>query len=57
MSALAEMNVQGVSTRKVKAVTETLCGHEFSANTISEAEHLSAPRRPPSFNAAGGAPA
>jgi putative transposase len=37
VSALAEMYVQGVSTRKVKAVTETLCGHEFSATTISEA--------------------
>jgi putative transposase len=30
------MYVQGVSTRKVKAVTETLCGHEFSASSISE---------------------
>jgi transposase-like protein len=29
------MYVQGVSTRKVKAVTEELCGHEFSASTIS----------------------
>jgi transposase-like protein len=37
VSTLAEMYVQGVSTRKVKAVTETLCGHEFSATTISEA--------------------
>ena len=27
VSALAEMYVQGVSTRKVKAVTEELCGH------------------------------
>ena len=27
MGALAEMYVQGVSTRKVKAVTEELCGH------------------------------
>jgi putative transposase len=35
VSALAEMYVQGVSTRKVKAVTEELCGHEFSASTIS----------------------
>ena len=26
---------KGVSTRKVKAVTEELCGHEFSASTIS----------------------
>ena len=36
MSALAEMYVQGVSTRKVKEVTETLCGHSFSASTVSE---------------------
>ena len=35
VSALAEMYVQGVSTRKVKVVTEELCGHEFSASTIS----------------------
>jgi putative transposase len=35
VSALAEMYVQGVSTRKVKAITEELCGHEFSAGTIS----------------------
>jgi putative transposase len=33
--ALTEMYVQGVSTRKVKEVTEQLCGHEFSASTIS----------------------
>ncbi len=33
--ALAEMYVQGVSTRKVKAVTEKLCGHSFSASAIS----------------------
>jgi putative transposase len=35
--SLAEMYVQGVSTRKVKAVTEQLCGHAFSASTVSEA--------------------
>ena len=35
VAALAEMYVQGVSTRKVKAVTETLCGHAFSASAIS----------------------
>ena len=35
MSALAEMYVQGASTRKVKAITEELCGHTFSASTIS----------------------
>jgi len=32
---LSEMYVQGVSTRKVKAVTEQLCGHEFSASAVS----------------------
>jgi putative transposase len=36
VGALAEMYVQRVSTRKVKAVTETLCGHEFSAGSISQ---------------------
>jgi putative transposase len=35
VGALTEMYVQGVSTRKVKAVTETLCGHGFSASAIS----------------------
>jgi hypothetical protein len=35
VGALAEMYVQGVSTRKVKAITEELCGHEFSASAIS----------------------
>jgi len=35
VAALAEMYVQGVSTRKVKAVTEELCGHSFSASAIS----------------------
>ena len=29
------MYVQGVSTRKVKAITEELCGHAFSASSIS----------------------
>ena len=36
VAALAEMYVQGVSTRKVKAITEELCGHSFSATTISQ---------------------
>src|SRR5580692_8412208 len=36
VSALAEMYVQGVSTRKVKSVTEQLCGHSFSASSVSE---------------------
>ena len=41
VSALTEMYVQGVSTRKVKAITEELCGHEFSASTISRMnQHL-----------------
>ena len=35
VSSLAEMYVQGVSTRKVKAITEELCGHAFSASSIS----------------------
>jgi len=35
VGALAEMYVQGVSTRKIKAVTEELCGHAFSASSIS----------------------
>ncbi len=30
------MYVQGVSTRKVKAITEELCGHEFSASAVSQ---------------------
>jgi putative transposase len=36
VSALAEMYVQGVSTRKVKAITEELCGHTFSASAVSQ---------------------
>ena len=35
VGTLAEMYVQGVSTRKVKVVTEALCGHSFSASAIS----------------------
>ena len=34
---LAEMYVQGVSTRKVKAITEQLCGVEISAEQVSRA--------------------
>ena len=34
---LAEMYVQGVSTRKVKAITEQLCGVEISATQVSRA--------------------
>ena len=52
VGTLAEMYVQGVSTRKVKAVTEALCGHSFSASAISavnksldEALHRFAERR------------
>jgi transposase-like protein len=36
VAALVEMDVQGVSTRKIKTITEDLCGHEFSASAISE---------------------
>mgnify|MGYP001004205977 CR=1 FL=1 len=35
--ALAEMYVQGVSTRKVAAITERLCGTEVSASQVSRA--------------------
>src|SRR6478609_1868674 len=35
VGALAEMYIQGVSTRKIKTITEELCGHEFSASAIS----------------------
>ena len=34
--ALMEMVVQGVSTRKVSAITEELCGASFSKSTVSE---------------------
>lgn len=34
---LAEMYVQGVSTRKVKAITEQLCGVEISSEQVSRA--------------------
>jgi putative transposase len=34
--SLMEMVVQGVSTRKVKSITETLCGIEFSKSQVSE---------------------
>ena len=36
VAALAEMYVQGVSTRKVKQITEELVGHSFSASSISQ---------------------
>jgi putative transposase len=35
--ALAEMYVQGVSTRKVKAITEQLCGVNVSSAMVSQA--------------------
>ena len=38
--ALAEMYVQGVSTRKVKAITEQLCGIEVSSAQVSQAASL-----------------
>ena len=33
--AIAEMYVQGVSTRKVKAITEKLCGLDISSTEVS----------------------
>src|SRR5215210_783299 len=35
--ALAEMYVQGVSTRKVAAITEQMCGFEVSSTQVSRA--------------------
>jgi putative transposase len=35
--ALAEMYMQGVSTRKVAAITEQLCGVEVSSSKVSAA--------------------
>ena len=35
VATLAEMYVQGVSTRKVKAITEEPWGHAFSASAVS----------------------
>jgi putative transposase len=40
VSALVEMYVQGVSTRKVKAVTEALCVDNFSASAISAVDKI-----------------
>jgi len=37
VTTLAEMYVQGVSTRKVKSITEELCGVEISAMQVSRA--------------------
>ena len=34
--SLMEMYLQGVSTRKVKKITQTLCGRAFSKSTVSE---------------------
>ena len=34
--ALAEMYVQGVSTRKVSAIVEQLCGHSVSSTQVSQ---------------------
>jgi transposase-like protein len=34
--AIAEMYVNGVSTRKVSAITEQLCGFEISSSTVSK---------------------
>jgi len=36
LAAIAQMYVQGVSTRKVKAITEELCGLEISRTQVSE---------------------
>lgn len=38
--ALAEMYVQGVSTRKVAKITEELCGFEISSSDVSRASQI-----------------
>ena len=53
VATLAEMYVQGVSTRKVKAITEELCGHSFSASAISAINKLLWTK---AFEAAAGRP-
>ena len=45
VATLAEMYVQGVSTRKVKAITEELCGHAFSG--LRRLSHQQASGRKP----------
>lgn len=40
VAAIGEMYVQGVSTRKIAEVTEALCGHSFSASTVSRINQL-----------------
>ena len=47
VAALAEMYVQGVSTRKVKQVTEELVGYAFSALAISAINKLPLFLNPP----------
>lgn len=51
VEALAEMYVQGVSTRKVKQVIEELVDHAFSASTISAINKRLDPRCRRSANA------
>ena len=43
VAALTQMYIQGVSSRKVKAICEELCGHSFSASAISEINRSSMP--------------
>ena len=38
--ALAEMYVQGVSTRKLQRITEEMCGFSVSSSDVSRAAHL-----------------
>jgi transposase-like protein len=45
VATLAEMYVQGVSTRKVKAITEELCGHFLLG--LGHLRHQQAPGREP----------
>ena len=46
VAALTQMYIQGVSTRKVTAISEELCGHSFSASAISEVSLTVRPAAP-----------
>ena len=43
VAALTQMYIQRVSTRKVQAISEELCGHSFSASAIARSTSSSMP--------------
>jgi hypothetical protein len=42
VTATLEMYVQGISTRKVKTITEKLCGHEFRKREAIQMQAIAA---------------